>query len=603
MKFALAVLGFAAATAPPKISLDLEGMGAYKLKASVYRKHDIHGAAVKSRQDWSEKCPAGSSTAKTCPFPKAAAYDHQDKSVAVTTRIFLIDSENKAQMTEVKSVNFAKRSTYLFKYDASDAAGNHAEQVVFALILNDLSSPKISMCVGKSVVVESASKWKLCSGSIAVDNVDGAITSNMKYTVKKVTGGKSTVLCGGCSFTAARDTISTRKLGEYLVSLNVQDKAGIYGKTGGNNKAKTAFKAILIKDTTKPVITITGKNVVQECSKTYKDAGAKCKDKQDGKLKVKSVSTVDTSAVGVYTVVYSAKDLSGNKANKKTRTIRVRDTTKPTIAVRGKDHIVHYSQEKFRDPGVKRSDSCDTLKIKVTKSWNKAFNERKLGDYIRTYSIQDASGNKASTQRIYSVVDNKVPVITVTGKDTMTFEASNSALYSDKGATCVDHVDGSLNKAIEVSGDSVNMKVPGTYTVKYDCQDLSGNQAPQMTRTVKVQDTTAPVLTLTGNKWVKRESGFKYKDAGATALDNLNGDITKSIVVTGKVNTNKPGKYTLVYSVKDVAGNVATTVQRVIRVVDTLPPVISLTLKGKQIHKSAHTQKGANGQKNPAGSV
>merc|ERR1711865_180892 len=331
-------------------------------------------------------------------------------------------------------------------------------------------------------------------------------------------------------------------------------------------------------------ITITGKNVVQECSKTYKDAGAKCKDKQDGKLKVKSVSTVDTSAVGVYTVVYSAKDLSGNKANKKTRTIRVRDTTKPTIAVRGKDHIVHYSQEKFRDPGVKRSDSCDTLKIKVTKSWNKAFNERKLGDYIRTYSIQDASGNKASTQRIYSVVDNKVPVITVTGKDTMTFEASNSALYSDKGATCVDHVDGSLNKAIEVSGDSVNMKVPGTYTVK-------------------VQDTTAPVLTLTGNKWVKRESGFKYKDAGATALDNLNGDITKSIVVTGKVNTNKPGKYTLVYSVKDVAGNAATTVQRVIRVVDTLPPVISLTLKGKQIHKSAHTQKGANVQKNPAGSV
>jgi hypothetical protein len=38
-------------------------------------------------------------------------------------------------------VNFDYRSTYLFKYDASDSKGNHAEQVVFALILDDTEAP------------------------------------------------------------------------------------------------------------------------------------------------------------------------------------------------------------------------------------------------------------------------------------------------------------------------------------------------------------------------------------------------------------------------------------------------------------------------------
>merc|ERR1711990_1027928 len=275
-------------------------------------------------------------------------------------------------------------------------------------------------------------------------------------------------------------------------------------------------------------------------------------------------STVDSSRVGTYTVGYDATDKSGNKAFRKTRTVTVVDTTKPTIALKGKEHIVHYSQDKFREPGVQTADTCDKTKLKVSKTWNKAFNERKLGDYVRTYTVKDASGNTASTQRIYSVVDNKVPVITVKGKDIITFEASNSAVYSDSGAKCVDHVDGNLNKAIEVSGDSVNMKAPGTYTIKHD-------------------------------------SGFKYTDKGAKALDNLNGDISKSIVVTGKVNTNKPGKYVLTYNVKDASGNSAVQITRVVRVIDTLPPVITLTLKGNKIHKSAGNQKGANGQSNPAG--
>jgi hypothetical protein len=110
---------------------------------AIRREHDlkltqVKGDKVGSRQDWSQRCPAGASSTKTCPFPKARAVDHGDKKVKVTTRIYLVDSDGQSKNKEVqwKPALFNKRSTYLFKYDATDASGNHAEQVVFALILD-----------------------------------------------------------------------------------------------------------------------------------------------------------------------------------------------------------------------------------------------------------------------------------------------------------------------------------------------------------------------------------------------------------------------------------------------------------------------------------
>ena len=34
----------------------------------------------------------------------------------------------------VAKVDFTKRSTYLFKFDSADSAGNNAEQIVFGLV-------------------------------------------------------------------------------------------------------------------------------------------------------------------------------------------------------------------------------------------------------------------------------------------------------------------------------------------------------------------------------------------------------------------------------------------------------------------------------------
>src|SRR5690606_14667168 len=79
-------------------------------------------------------------------------------------------------------------------------------------------------------------------------------------------------------------------------------------------------------------------------------------------------------------------------------------------------------------------------------------------------------------------------------------------------------------------------------------------------------DTTAPVITLLGNDPVTLTEGDTYTDAGAQATDNLDGDLTSSIVVNNPVNTNVPGVYVIAYNVSDEAGNTAAQVTRTVTV-------------------------------------
>ena len=61
--------------------------------------------------------------------------------------------------------------------------------------------------------------------------------------------------------------------------------------------------------------------------------------------------------------------------------------------------------------------------------------------------------------------------------------------------------------------------------------------------------------------------GGTYVDPGATATDNLDGNLTSSIVVNASaVNTAVPGDYPVTYNVSDVAGNAATQVTRTVHV-------------------------------------
>ncbi|MDB9782763.1 DUF5011 domain-containing protein [Winogradskyella sp.] len=103
-----------------------------------------------------------------------------------------------------------------------------------------------------------------------------------------------------------------------------------------------------------------------------------------------------------------------------------------------------------------------------------------------------------------------------------------------------------------------------------------------------IEDTTAPVITLLGDNPVSVFVGQSYTDAGATASDNIDGDITSEIQVTNNVNTANEGSYSVLYNVADAAGNQAETLTRTVNVVpDISAPSIPSGLSASSITTSS----------------
>src|SRR5699024_6698871 len=155
--------------------------------------------------------------------------------------------------------------------------------------------------------------------------------------------------------------------------------------------------------------------------------------------------------------------------------------------------------------------------------------------------------------------DEVAPEITLNGENPMELEVGDT--YEEPGATAEDDVDGDVTDGIEISGE-VNTDEAGTYEVVYTVSDAAGNTATE-TRTVhvvepEVVDEVAPEITLNGENPMELEVGDTYEEPGATAEDDVDGDVTDAIEISGEVNTDEAGTYEVVYTVSDAAGNTAT---------------------------------------------
>ena len=93
-----------------------------------------------------------------------------------------------------------------------------------------------------------------------------------------------------------------------------------------------------------------------------------------------------------------------------------------------------------------------------------------------------------------------------------------------------------------------------------------------------------PIITLIGEAIVTVNIYSTYTDAGATAQDNEDGNLTSSIITTGGVNESVEGEYVITYTVSDSSGNTATTSRQVIVEDDGNPVYLAengVTIKAK----------------------
>ena len=139
------------------------------------------------------------------------------------------------------------------------------------------------------------------------------------------------------------------------------------------------------------------------------------------------------------------------------------------------------------------------------------------------------------------------------------------------GATAFDADDGPL---AAITNDGPAVFPLGATVVTFSATDSDGNSSTAPA-TVTVADQAAPVITLLGLASITLNVGDLFTDPGATAADNVDGNLTPSIVTGGSVNTAAVGLYTLTYNVSDAVGNPAVQVTRSVSVQDAGAPVVT----------------------------
>ncbi len=276
-------------------------------------------------------------------------------------------------------------------------------------------------------------------------------------------------------------------------------------------------------------------------------------------------------------MTYNVSDTAGNPATQVTRAVIVSDTTAPVITLLGATPFELLVGDTFTDPGATATDNVDgnISSIVVASMVNTAL----VGSYTVTYNISDAAGNAATQLTrtvIVSELDTTAPIITLLGANPLSLKVGDT--FTDPGVNVLDNIDGNITGNIVIAGDAVNTAIAGTYTVTYNVSDAAGNPATQETRTVIV-DGTSPVITLLGVNPLNLAIGDTFIELGATASDDIDGDISGSIAIAGDtVNTAIAGIYVVTYDVSDAAGNPATQLMRTVNVTNTLPVISSFTV-------------------------
>ncbi|MEG0771204.1 MAG: polysaccharide deacetylase family protein [Clostridia bacterium] len=150
-------------------------------------------------------------------------------------------------------------------------------------------------------------------------------------------------------------------------------------------------------------------------------------------------------------------------------------------------------------------------------------------------------------------------VMKIVGKEDVTVEVMTE--YKDEGiATLLEKKDNLQSELVE---SNVDIKKPGKYTATYKITNKKGKNPITVVRTIDVVDKTAPKLSLKGGTIVTIKIGTAFKDAGATAIDNVDGDISANVVVSGEVKDKTIGEYKLTYASTDTSGNVSNIIRTV----------------------------------------
>jgi PKD repeat protein len=433
---------------------------------------------------------------------------------------------------------------------SNDPCGNtygEYEDYLIAVI-PDTTSPEIRFTGRDTLSLPACSpSSQISKAAYALDNADGRV-DDISYS----------------------GSVDTAKPGAYNVTYTYIDSAG--------NRSERDRVIEVLPDNNPPEFRLNGNRFITlSVNDSFTDPGVtQVTDPCTGIDTFFSQSFLDRNTLGVDSIIYTARDVSGNELQRK-RFVELIDTTAPTFDLAGSSSITQAVSGDFEDPGLTNIDDnfWSSNDIRVTK--NVRVNDAVVGDYSVTYMVEDGSGNIRQRSRVVQVRDQTPPQITKVS-DTVQLSVFNKLQYRDF-INVVDNY--SAADLVEVRGTfeqqfpDLEATVLGTYTLNLVYEDRAGNRnAADIV--VEVVDNEAPDISLRGPSYLRFERWTTTPYASVDSVtvdDNYFRDFQLTIDTAGSyfseyLNDSLPGGvFEITYQAEDPAGNKSEEVTRVVKAV------------------------------------
>ena len=269
-----------------------------------------------------------------------------------------VDGDLTSMVVVTNDIDTATLGEYTVTYKVVDGNGNTAT-VQRTVVVSDISMPMVTLIGEDTSYVHVGGTF---------NDLGATVSDNYDTNVKVVTSG----------------TVNTGKVGVYKQFYCATD---IFG-----NGPSCVERVVVVFDSIPPVITLRGNSKEQvEVFSKYEDALYDVVENDEYTVTT-SGTWEGTDSVGIFTLIYTATDNSGNMS-KATREITVVDAQAPIVKLIGEqiDTIMRWS--KYEDPGATATDNYYP-KSKITLITSGTFeNTQSEGIFKVTYIATDPSGN------------------------------------------------------------------------------------------------------------------------------------------------------------------------------------------------------------------
>jgi len=212
----------------------------------------------------------------------------------------------------------------------------------------------------------------------------------------------------------------------------------------------------------------------------------------------------------------------------------------PQITLDGKGKIYLDYNDIYLEKGYNASFLGKDITKNVKVSGN--VNTKKVGSYRITYEVSSLFFTRVVRREII-VQDRRKPQLDIDDSDI--YLCPGDEVVPEK-VKAFDDYDGDLTEKVKIDIKSDK--------IIYSVSDNSNNTR-EVSKKIIYKDNEKPKIKLNGSPFLYLFIGDEFVDPGYDAIDNCDNEISESVKVSGKVNTNKVGEYTITYKVMDKALN------------------------------------------------